>query len=89
MPPFTLRVVRGIISALPLASADQRRHKVASAVFASIHAKPSPMHLCAPPGLVVFGHQDLPVEIGTIHEVDQDGVHRHGADITVSGGLLQ
>ena len=49
MPPFTLRVVRGIISALPLASARQRRHRVASAIFASIHAKPSPMHLCAPP----------------------------------------
>ena len=43
----------------------------------------------APPGLVVVGHQDLAVEIGVIHEVDQDGVHRHGADITVSGGILQ
>ena len=43
----------------------------------------------APPGLLVVGHQDLPVEVGVIHEVDQDGVHRHGADISVGGGILQ
>ena len=43
----------------------------------------------APPGFLVFSHQDLPVELGMIHEVDQDGVHRNGADVAVGGGLLQ
>ena len=43
----------------------------------------------APPGFLVVGHQDLPVELGVIHQVDQDGLHRHSADVAVGGGLLQ
>ncbi len=42
VPPFTLRVVRGIVSASPLASARQHRHRVAGAIFATIDAKPAP-----------------------------------------------